>query len=116
MAKQVLSWTTCTGPLTTRELQHALAVELGLPYLENANISDVEDIVSVRAGLVIVDAQSNIIRLVHFTTQEYFERTWTAWFPDAGQNIAATCITYLSFDCFQSYSIGLLVDYPLYYR
>ncbi|RDW79059.1 ankyrin repeat domain-containing protein [Aspergillus mulundensis] len=98
MAKQVLSWITCAGPLTTRELQHALAVEIGHPRLDETNISDVEDIVSVCAGLVIVDEQSNIIRLVHYTAQEYFERTWTEWFPDAQKNIAATCITYLSFD------------------
>ncbi|KAL4939348.1 hypothetical protein BDV06DRAFT_225090 [Aspergillus oleicola] len=101
MAKQVLSWITCAGPLTTWELQHALAVEIGQPYLDESNVSDVEDIVSVCAGLVIVDEQSNIIRLVHYTAQEYFERTWTEWFPDAQQNIAATCITYLSFDFFE---------------
>ncbi|KAL4779153.1 hypothetical protein BJX76DRAFT_365505 [Aspergillus varians] len=126
MAKQVLSWITCAGPLTTRELQHALAVEIGQPYLDEANISDVEDIVSVCAGLVIVDEQSNIIRLVHYTAQEYFERTWTEWFPDAQQTIAATCVTYLSFDFFDGYygslgepqvsyqANGLLEKYPLY--
>ncbi|KAL2870702.1 ankyrin repeat domain-containing protein [Aspergillus lucknowensis] len=114
MAKQVLSWITLAGPLTTRELQHALAVEIGQPYLDEANISDVEDIVSVCAGLVIVDEQSNIFRLVHYTTQEYFERTWTEWFPNAQQNIAATCITYLSFDCFENCQVGHLDKYPLY--
>ncbi|KAL4903023.1 hypothetical protein BDW74DRAFT_180313 [Aspergillus multicolor] len=125
MAKQVLSWITCAGPLTTRELQHALAVEIGQTKLDETNISDVEDIVLVCAGLVIVDEQSNIIRLVHYTAQEYFERTWTEWFPDAQKNIAATCITYLSFD-FGEDQHGFLTDsqpkkqaglfdrYPLY--
>lgn len=120
MAKQVLSWITCAGPLTTRELQHALAVEIGVPYLDDANISDVEDIVSVCAGLVIVDEQSNIIRLVHYTAQEYFERTWSSWFPSAQHNIAVTCITYLSYDFFKDYpshsihEAGVLDKYPLY--
>lgn len=120
MAKQVLSWITCAGPLTTRELQHALAVETRQPYLDEPNISDVEDIVSVCAGLVIVDEQSNIIRLVHYTAQEYFERTWTSWFPCAQHNIAVTCTTYLSYDSFKDYSSHSIHEavaldkYPLY--
>jgi hypothetical protein len=32
-------------------------------------------------GLVTVDKQSNIIRLVHYTAQEYFERNQSTWFP-----------------------------------
>jgi ankyrin repeat protein len=38
--------------------------------------------------------------LVHYTTQEYFERTQELWFPDAEVKIAETCITHLSFDAF----------------
>ena len=58
--------------------------------------------VSVCAGLVTVDEDSNIIRLVHYTTQEYFERTQTVWFPNAESNITTTCVTYLSFSTFKS--------------
>ena len=43
-----------------------------------------------------------MIRLVHYTTQEYFQRTSNRWFPDANKTMAATCLTYLSFDTFQS--------------
>lgn len=64
----VLSWITYTQrPLTTEELCHALAVEAGESELNPANISDVEDMVSVCAGLVTVDNESNIIQLVHYT-------------------------------------------------
>ena len=31
-------------------------------------------LVSVCAGLVTIDRESNIIRLVHYTTEEFFER------------------------------------------
>ncbi|KAK4163274.1 hypothetical protein QBC43DRAFT_301253 [Cladorrhinum sp. PSN259] len=76
LAKQVLAWITCAKrPLTILELQHALAVEIGQLELDEENLLDVEDIVSVCAGLVTIDEESAIIRLVHYTTQKYFEKT-----------------------------------------
>ena len=35
-----------------------------------------------------------------YTTQEYFERKRAAQFPNAQARMAATCLTYLSFDVF----------------
>jgi hypothetical protein len=99
LAKQVLSWITCAKrPLTTSELQFALAVEIESPEFDEENLSEVEDIVSVCAGLVTVDEESDIIRLVHYTTQEYFERTWRSWFPKASEDITKTCVTCLLFE------------------
>ena len=103
LAKQVLSWITCAKrPLTTSELRHALAVEIGESELDQDNIPEIEDMVSVCAGLVTVDEESDVVRLVHYTTQEYFERTWTSWFSNAQEDIAKTCVTYLSFDDFEA--------------
>jgi hypothetical protein len=94
LAKQVLSWITCAKrPLTTSEVEHALAVELGELQFDEENLSPIEDMVSVCAGLVTVDEESTIIRLVHYTTQEYFERTQKNWFPDAEINVAVICVT-----------------------
>jgi hypothetical protein len=102
LAKRVLSWITCARrPLTTLELRHALAVEVGDSELGEDNLQEIGEIVSVCASLVSIDEKSDIIRLVHYTTQEYFERTQTSWFPEAHRDIARTCITYLSFDTFQ---------------
>jgi hypothetical protein len=103
LAKQVLLWITCAKrPLTTLELQHALAVEVGEPGFDEENLTEIEDMISVCAGLVTIDQESRIIRLVHYTTQEYFERTYMIWFPDAEVIVAKTCITYLSFDEFEN--------------
>jgi hypothetical protein len=103
VAEQVLAWITCAKRLlTTLELQHALAVEPLTPELDEDNLSDIEDMVSVCAGLVTVDEESGIIRLVHYTTQEYFERTQKRWFPNAKSYIATVCVTYLSFRVFES--------------
>jgi len=103
LAKQVLSWITCAKrPLTTSELEHALAVEPEESQLDEENLCRAEDMVSVCAGLVTIDEESGIIRLVHYTTQEYFERTQSQWFPQAESEITTTCITYLSFNVFES--------------
>ncbi|OPB45095.1 ankyrin repeat protein [Trichoderma guizhouense] len=103
LAIQVLSWITCARRrLTTLELQHALAVEVGKSDLDGDNLPEIEDLVSVCAGLVAVDEESNIIRLVHYTTQEYFERTQSHWFPHANVSITTICVTYLSFRVFES--------------
>jgi hypothetical protein len=103
LAKLVLSWIThAKRPLTTLEIQHALAVEPGDTKLSEDNLPEVEDIVSICAGLVTVDEESGIVRLVHYTTQAYFERTRRHWFPNGERDIAITCVTYLSFDKFGS--------------
>lgn len=103
LAKQVLSWITfAKRRLTASELQHALAIETGTSQLDETNMSEIDDILSVCAGLVTVDEESGIIRLVHYTAQEYFERTWKRWFPNVESDITTACATYLAFDAFQT--------------
>ena len=103
LAMQVLQWIAfTTRPLTTSELRHALAVEIGERAIDEDNLPEIEDMVSVCAGLVTVDEEGGTIRLVHYTTQEYFERTRIEWFPDAQTDIAMACVTYLSFDTFDT--------------
>ncbi|KAH8722849.1 ankyrin repeat protein, partial [Phaeosphaeriaceae sp. PMI808] len=103
LALDVLAWITCAKrPLRTSELQNALAVEPDDSELHEDGLPAMEDTISVCAGLVMVDEESDIIRLVHYTTQEYFERTRDRWFPDAEINITKSCTTYLSFSVFES--------------
>jgi hypothetical protein len=65
-------------------------------------ITKTDLMVSVSAGLVAIDEESNVARLVHYTAQEYFNRTRTEWFPNAQTDITKTCVTYLSFDAFKT--------------
>jgi hypothetical protein len=103
LAKRVLLWITfAKRPLTTTEICCALAVEPEETEIDPDNVPDSEDIVSVCAGLVVVDQESAYIRLVHYTTQDFFERTGNAWAPESQLHIARTCLTYLCFDAFQS--------------
>ena len=102
LARQVLAWITCAKrPLTTLELRHALAIEFGETHLDEDNLTQTEDLIAACAGLVTIDQESDVIRLVHYTTQEYFERTQHLWFPDAEVDITLACVTYLSFDAFE---------------
>ncbi|KAL7931911.1 ankyrin repeat-containing domain protein [Trichoderma chlorosporum] len=103
LAEKVLVWITCAQrPLTVSELQHALAVEVGGRKLDEDNLQQIEEMISVCAGLVIADEESDIIRLVHYTTQEYFEQTKNHWFPTGESDITNICVSYLSFDDFAS--------------
>ncbi|KAI1110175.1 hypothetical protein F5Y14DRAFT_371523 [Nemania sp. NC0429] len=123
LAMRTLMWITfAQRPLTTTELRYALGVELNTNEFDDDNLPDLEDILSVCCGLVTVTVhpKRDIIRLVHYTTQEYFERTGKSWFPEAQDEIAKTCVAYLSFDAFES-SISVrsklkerLSSYPLY--
>ncbi|KAI1667999.1 Ankyrin repeat domain protein [Pyrenophora tritici-repentis] len=103
LARKVLSWITLAKrPLTTTEICCALAVEPEEDNIDPENVLTPGDLVSVCAGLVVVDQESDIIRLVHYTTQEYFEQTGDVWNPGGQEDIATTCLTYLSFSAFQS--------------
>ena len=102
LATKVLSWVTHTRrPLTTAELQHAVAVRDGAVKPDEDFIPKIEDLVSACAGLVTVDEQSGIIRWIHYTTQECFKRTWTLWISHVQVDMASVCLTYLSFDTFE---------------
>ncbi|KAJ5552018.1 hypothetical protein N7535_000035 [Penicillium sp. DV-2018c] len=103
LAIQTLSWLTCARrPLNSLELQHALAIERGEPALDEENIPEAEDIIAACAGLVTIDNESGVIRLVHYTAREYLERKKTSLFPDAEIEISSLCATYVSFDTFGS--------------
>ncbi|KAK4656916.1 hypothetical protein QC762_0040510 [Podospora pseudocomata] len=103
LAMEVLTWITCAKrQLTTLELQHALATKPGKSELDDGDLPCIGDMVSVCAGLVTVDENSGIIRLVHYTTQEYLEGTRPRWNPNAELAITTTCVTYLSFTVFET--------------
>ena len=98
-AKRLLGWVTYSKRLmTVTEAQHALAIEPDTPDLDEENLSDLDEIVGFCAGLVIIDEETQIIRLIHYTTQEYLTRNGDKILPSAQQDIAVSCLTYLLYD------------------
>jgi hypothetical protein len=79
-------------------MRHAVAVNEDMAELDEDFLPDVELLDFVYAGLVTIDKNSNVIRLIHYKTREYFEQT--ASFPNTETDITATCVTNLSFNAF----------------
>ncbi|KAJ7706788.1 hypothetical protein B0H17DRAFT_918495, partial [Mycena rosella] len=67
-----LSWVTnAKRPLRPSELREALAVEPGATDLDPDNLLDIDMILSVCAGLVVINQADKRLRLIHYTTQNY---------------------------------------------
>ncbi|KAJ7019278.1 ankyrin repeat-containing domain protein [Mycena alexandri] len=101
LAWLALSWIIhAKRPLRPSELIEALAVEPDTTTLDPDNILEMDIILFVCTGLLIVTGKDNIVRLAHYTTQGYLERVQAREFLDAATDITRTCITFLSFDVF----------------
>ena len=103
LALRLLSWIVyAVRPLQLIEIQHAMAVD-DLEYrdrsISNDCLTPQNIIVNVCAGLIRIE-ESNIIRLVHYTTQEYFEQSGSDHIPHAQRNTGVTCLKYLSLGVF----------------
>jgi hypothetical protein len=101
LAKRILGWITyAKEPLTTKKLQQALSITLDSTHPDEDAETHEQILISATLGIVTVDSKSNLIRLVHYTTQEYIERIRETQFPEAQTVIAKTCLTCLGFDMF----------------
>ena len=100
LARQALCWIVyATRPLEVEEVQHAIAIDDLEPEdrsIAEESLTPQAFIVNATAGLIKVDEESNIIGLVHKTTQEYFDRKGAEHFPDAQLDIGMKCLKYLS--------------------
>ncbi|KAI4121107.1 MAG: hypothetical protein LQ338_006561 [Usnochroma carphineum] len=105
LAKKVLAWILYAWrSLTVLELQHALAAESTVPGqgVHRDHIISPEDIVYSCAGLVTLDQETKVIRMVHYSAQEYFSANRHIHFPNGHRDIAAVCLKYLASDLFST--------------
>ncbi|KAL6713765.1 hypothetical protein ACLMJK_008257 [Lecanora helva] len=109
LGMRIIAWIThARRPLTVDELCHGLAVECDCveedsKTLDPDNILPFESLTDVCAGLIVIDPQSQIVRLVHYTVQEFFDRQRLKYFAHIEEEIARACLTHLSHDiCIQS--------------
>jgi ankyrin repeat protein len=104
LAIKILSWLVhAQRTLTVKEVQTAVSVELYRYDIDEKDLPDRATLLEVCASLVTIDdhGTGDIIRLAHYTVQEYLQEK--SIIPgDAAFTIAMTCLTFLSFDTFSS--------------
>ena len=102
MAMNLLLWIAfARRPLTVSEIEHATSIRPNIREIDSDDVISAKDLTSLCAGLVIIDA-SNILRLVHFSAQNYFSENRARWFPNGDLVITRHCLTYLSFKEFEN--------------
>ncbi|KAF4968988.1 hypothetical protein FSARC_3642 [Fusarium sarcochroum] len=122
LAFEVLTWICCTyQKLSIDALGDALALRDGDTEIHKDGIPEVDLLVSVCCGLVVFDDASRALRLIHYTTQDYFDQKQQRWFPNAQATIAKRCMHYLSIapfedgPCVTDFNVRRrLFDNPLY--
>lgn len=77
------------------QLRYTLTTNNKETEIDENNFNDIEDIIFVCCGLIIVDPETKIVRFVYYTAQKYFERFRFQYFPNALEEIAVSCLTYL---------------------
>ncbi|KAJ6588882.1 ankyrin repeat-containing domain protein [Mycena capillaripes] len=98
LAQRALMWVVnAKRLLSVGELREALAIEPMGTTLDVDNLLDIHTILSVCAGLVIVDDTTAVVRLVHYTTQHYLDEIQTDRFSHAQTEITSRSLNYLSF-------------------
>ncbi|KAK5073265.1 hypothetical protein LTR51_005907 [Lithohypha guttulata] len=102
LARQTFMWITyATRQLSVDELCEAIAIDPTRPNFDlHDYLVDEDQIVSVCHGLIEIDQESRVVRLVHYTTQEYLEKIRTQWLPEGPGRITQSCLSYLSMDIF----------------
>ncbi|KAJ7895414.1 hypothetical protein B0H13DRAFT_1624345, partial [Mycena leptocephala] len=71
VAHSALAWiSNAKRLLRVSELREALAVEQGTSGLDPENLLNMTIVLSVCAGLVVIDPAEDVVRLVHYTTED----------------------------------------------
>jgi hypothetical protein len=101
LAMTALKWVTYTKErLKAEALQHGLAVTPDSTEINDKDLIDIDLLVSFCMGIVTIDREGGTIRLVHYTVQNYLEKTLQSM--EANTEIAKTCLSYLAFDVFSA--------------
>ena len=96
IAMQSLMWIShARNQLRVIELQHALATQVGDTSFDEDNLLQAKLIVDCCFGLIILDNESSIVRLVHHTVQDFLQARQQPHFANEETQITKICLTYL---------------------
>ncbi|KAH0171297.1 hypothetical protein KCU67_g2249, partial [Aureobasidium melanogenum] len=84
LAFDVLSWIFYSKrALTTSELLNAVAIEVGVPHLDQEKICTMSTVRNVCAGLVVEDQDGLNVQLVHHTAKDFMRDRQPKWLSDS---------------------------------
>ena len=96
IAMQSLMWVSrARSPLRVIELRHALATQVGDSKFDEDNLLQGKLIVDCCFGLLVLDNESSIVRLVHHTLQDFLQARQQPHFANEETQITGICLTYL---------------------
>ncbi|KAK5439601.1 hypothetical protein LTR34_000569 [Exophiala xenobiotica] len=99
LALNALMWIShARRPFRPLELQQAMALRLDDADLDRDNFPPIITIIDCCCGLVEVDHESSIIRLVHHSLEEYLRDHNHGLFEDANLYITRICLRYLKLE------------------
>lgn len=108
-------------PLLIGELVDVLALKSSERSLNQRHRPSPRLLLECCFGLVSLDDESSVVRLVHYSVQEYLLSHRSRLFPFGGEIVAEKCLRYMLFDAFDTGScvskkaiISCLADYPFY--
>lgn len=102
IAMNFLLWITFAArPLSVQEIEHACSIDAEAREIDPDEVLNAHDLTSMCSGLVMIDA-SDIVRLVHFSAQNYFYDNRERWFPGGEMVLAQGCLNYLSLKAFDA--------------
>lgn len=97
-AMNILAWVVKSRkPLSLGTLRLILAIDAEASKIDKDNFPTADHITQACAPLVVIESETQGVRLAHYTIQEYFERSKDNWTEKFQKLIANTCMTYLSF-------------------
>ena len=83
-------------PLSVLELREALSIDSEIVKFDSEAMPEVEDLTDHCAGLVVVDEQRDVARLIHYTLQEYLDRSRDEKLPEGHRIFTEICMNYLT--------------------
>lgn len=93
LAKQVLAWVLYSRTaMSPRVLQQAIACQRQEDSLDEEALISSAFLMSICAGLVEIYSDSQLVRLVHYTTEEFLQQHLEGFYPGAAIRIHYICL------------------------
>ncbi|KAH6870867.1 ankyrin repeat-containing domain protein [Coprinopsis sp. MPI-PUGE-AT-0042] len=112
LAKTVLVWVlNSLGPITIQELERAVATSPKTYRFEANRLAPGKTLMALCRGLVTLEEESRLVRLVHYTAKDTLEKLLHGSFPHPHSHLSTVCMTHLTQCGFQNTTINSEEDF-----